>query len=69
VELNSLTAISPLDGRYFPSVKSLAPYFSEFGLIHYRVRIEVEYFLALTNTLPELSTFPKIKEGDLKKTF
>ncbi len=69
MELNSLTAISPLDGRYFPSVKSLAPYFSEFGLIHYRVRIEVEYFLALTNTLPELSTFPKIKEGDLKKLF
>lgn len=45
--LSALTAISPVDGRYRRQVDSLAPYFSEFGLIHYRVRIEIEYFIAL----------------------
>ena len=47
MELTSLSAISPVDGRYRSQLASLAPYFSEFGLIHYRVRIEVEYFLFL----------------------
>src|SRR5580704_14106905 len=47
MELNALTAISPIDGRYRSQLASLAPYFSEFGLIRYRVRVEVEYFLFL----------------------
>ncbi len=47
MELNALTAISPIDGRYRSQLESLAPYFSEFGLIKYRVRVEVEYFLFL----------------------
>ncbi|MBE2290314.1 MAG: adenylosuccinate lyase [Chitinophagaceae bacterium] len=47
MELNSLTAISPIDGRYRAQVAVFAPYFSEFGLIKYRVRVEVEYFLFL----------------------
>lgn len=47
MELNSLTAISPIDGRYRAQVAVFAPYFSEFGLIRYRVRVEVEYFLFL----------------------
>jgi len=47
MSLNSLTAISPVDGRYRGAVESLAPYFSEAALIRYRVRVEVEYFLAL----------------------
>src|ERR1700744_111667 len=47
MELNALTAISPIDGRYRSQLAILAPYFSEFGLIRYRVRIEVEYFLFL----------------------
>jgi len=47
MELTALTAISPVDGRYRSQLASLAPYFSEFGLIRYRVRIEVEYFLFL----------------------
>ncbi|MEI9922126.1 MAG: adenylosuccinate lyase [Bacteroidota bacterium] len=51
-------AISPIDGRYFKNTSELAPYFSEFGLIHYRVRIEVEYFIRLTHFLPELADFP-----------
>ncbi len=47
MELTSLTAISPVDGRYRSQLATLAPYFSEFGLIRYRVRVEVEYFLFL----------------------
>ena len=47
MELTALTAISPVDGRYRNQLASLAPYFSEFGLIRYRVRVEVEYFLFL----------------------
>ncbi len=56
MELNQLTAISPIDGRYRKQVESLAPYFSEFGLIKYRVRIEIEYFIALCQIpLPQLA--------------
>jgi adenylosuccinate lyase len=47
MELTSLTAISPVDGRYRSQLSALAPYFSEFGLIRYRVLVEVEYFLFL----------------------
>jgi adenylosuccinate lyase len=47
MQLSALTAISPVDGRYRAQLSGLAPYFSEFGLIHYRVRVEVEYFLFL----------------------
>lgn len=58
--LNQLTAISPVDGRYRRQVESLAKYFSEFGLIHYRVRVEIEYFVALCELpLPQLVSFPK----------
>jgi len=47
MELNSLSAISPIDGRYRNQTQSLAPYFSEFGLIRYRVQVEIEYLLFL----------------------
>jgi adenylosuccinate lyase len=58
--LNSLTAISPVDGRYRRQIESLAQYFSEFGLIHYRVRVEIEYFIALCELpLPQLEGFDK----------
>lgn len=54
--LSALTAISPVDGRYRRQVDSLAPYFSEFGLIRYRVRVEIEYFIALCKwPVPQLS--------------
>jgi adenylosuccinate lyase len=60
VQLNSLTAISPIDGRYFGTTQPLALYFSEFALHRYRVRVEIEYFIALCEfPLPELSSFPK----------
>ena len=55
MDLTTLTAISPVDGRYRAQVEALAPYFSEFGLIRYRVRIEIEYFIALCEwPIPEL---------------
>lgn len=66
MQLNSLTAISPIDGRYHKATESLSPYFSEFGLIHYRVRVEVEYFIALTYALPELAGFSKDLEPKLR---
>ena len=47
MELNLLSAISPVDGRYRRQTEVLAPYFSEFGLIQYRLRVEIEYFIAL----------------------
>ncbi len=57
---NSLKAISPIDGRYAGSTAPLAPYFSEYGLMRYRVLVEVEYFIALCLLgLPELKSFPQ----------
>lgn len=67
MELSSLTAIAPIDGRYRSKVSNLAPYFSEFGLIHYRVYVEIEYFIALCQIpLPQLKTvnpeiFPQLR--------
>lgn len=49
MELNALTAISPIDGRYRKQVQQLSDYFSEFGLIKYRVWVEIEYFLFLAD--------------------
>ena len=68
--LNKLSAISPVDGRYRPKTKSLSPYFSEFGLIQYRVRIEVEYFIALCELpLPELKDFPSSAIEELRSVY
>ncbi len=54
-QFHSLTAISPIDGRYHSSTEALNAYFSEFALIKYRVRIEIEYFIALCQLpLPQL---------------
>ena len=52
--LSSLTAISPVDGRYRNKAENLAAYFSEYALIKYRVRVEIEYFIALSEYLPQL---------------
>lgn len=60
MELTSLTAISPVDGRYRGKCERLDMYFSEFALMRYRVRVEVEYFIALCRLpLPQLSTVPQ----------
>ena len=48
MELNTLTAISPIDGRYRSQVEVLSAYFSEFALMQYRLRVETEYFIALS---------------------
>ncbi|WP_194776757.1 adenylosuccinate lyase [Pararhodonellum marinum] len=68
MDLNALTAISPVDGRYAGKTKALRAYFSEFALIKYRVKVEVEYFIALCELpLPQLTEvdrnlYPKIRE-------
>ncbi len=59
MELNALTAVSPIDGRYRSKTEPLAEYFSEYALIRYRVRVEIEYFIALKHLpLPQLQGFP-----------
>jgi adenylosuccinate lyase len=58
MHLNSLTAVSPIDGRYRGKTEPLADYFSEFALIKYRVRVEIEYFITLCELpLPQLKSF------------
>ena len=58
MNLDLLTAISPIDGRYRPKTASLADYFSEYALIRYRIRVEIEYFIALCELpLPQLKDF------------
>jgi len=58
MELDVLTAISPIDGRYRNKTELLAEYFSEYALIRYRVRVEIEYFISLCELpLPQLACF------------
>ena len=58
MKINSLNAISPIDGRYRKKTESLSKYFSEESLIKYRLKIEIEYFIALCKIpLPELKSF------------
>jgi len=68
MEFNPLTALSPLDGRYESKVEALRPYFSEYALIHYRVRVEVEWLKALSAApaIPEVAVFsaPTLSELD-----
>jgi adenylosuccinate lyase len=61
MELSTLTAISPVDGRYYKQVTALSNYFSEFALMRYRIMVEVEYFIALVQ-LP----LPQLKDVDQK---
>jgi len=70
MNLNALTAITPIDGRYRRTVADLATYFSEYALIRYRVRVEIEYFIALCEIpLPQLADFDKSLFGDLRKIY
>ena len=56
--LDTLTAVSPIDGRYRSKTECLADYFSEYALIRYRVRVEIEYFITLCELpLPQLKSF------------
>ncbi|MDR0712860.1 MAG: adenylosuccinate lyase [Bacteroidales bacterium] len=62
MELNQLTAISPVDGRYRSKTAALTDYYSEYALIRYRIRVEVEYFIALCGIpLPPLASVDRSK--------
>ena len=68
--LNSLTAISPVDGRYRNTTEKLADYFSEQALIRYRIRVEVEYFIALCELpLPQLADIDRTKFAALRALY
>ncbi len=68
--LSSLSAVSPVDGRYHRHTAGLSNFFSEYGLIYYRVLVEIEYFLLLTDFgLPELSGFDATKAEALRKIY
>ena len=70
MELTPLSAISPVDGRYRKPVEKLAEYFSEGALIRYRVRVEVEYFIALCNLpLPQLTDVDKGMFENLRRLY
>lgn len=70
MKLTELTAISPVDGRYRGKCESLDEYFSEYALIRYRVKVEVEYFIALCELpLPALSSFPTELFGKLREIY
>src|SRR5699024_2761153 len=63
--LNPLTAISHVDGRYYTKLTDFSDYFSEFALIKYRVKVEVEYFLALSKE--GVFVFPDEKKASFRK--
>ena len=70
MNLTSLNAVSPIDGRYRGKVNSLAPYFSEEALIKYRVKIEIEYFIALCQIpLAQLMNFDDSLYSDLRSIY
>lgn len=70
MNLDVLTAISPVDGRYREKTEKLADYFSEYALIRYRVRVEIEYFIALCELpLPQLAAFDHGKFEALRSIY
>lgn len=62
-------AITPLDGRYKSRVEDLAEYFSEYSLMKYRCKVEIEYFIRMTETIPQLAEFPKDKFEALRDIY
>ncbi|HOU46286.1 MAG TPA: adenylosuccinate lyase [Chitinophagales bacterium] len=67
--MNSLLSISPVDGRYRTKVAKLESYFSEFALIKYRIRIEVEYFIALSTTINEIGVLTDNQKEELRNLY
>ncbi len=68
--LTNLNAISPIDGRYRNKVERLSLFFSEEALIKYRVKVEIEYFIALCEIpLPQLADFDRSSFGELRKIY
>ncbi|MDX1628822.1 MAG: adenylosuccinate lyase [Fulvivirga sp.] len=70
MQLNELTAISPVDGRYRRHTANLATYLSEYGLIRYRVKVEIEYFIALCElSLPQLAEVKSSGFDELRRIY
>ena len=70
MDLDILTAVSPIDGRYRNKAEQLAPYFSEYALMRYRVRVEIEYFIALCELpLPQLADFDHSRFPQLRSIY
>jgi adenylosuccinate lyase len=70
MNLNSLTAVSPIDGRYHNKTKDLQKFFSEFGLIKYRVLIEIQYFIDLSKLkIKGLEDFPQNRFDELRAIY
>ena len=67
MELHTLSAISPIDGRYRSQVEAIAGYFSEFALMQYRLRVETEYFIALSQE--KIFSLPTAKANKLKSVY
>ena len=68
--ISELTAISPVDGRYRSKVEELAAYFSEFSLIKYRIKVEIEYFISLCSIpLPQLASMDRSKFDKLRDIY
>lgn len=70
MQLQELTAISPIDGRYRSKVEPLSNYFSEFALIKYRIRVEIEYFIALANAgIEQLKDYDPVNNENLRNLY
>ncbi|MBO7317667.1 MAG: adenylosuccinate lyase [Bacteroidales bacterium] len=70
MQLTPLTAVSPIDGRYHSKTNALSAYFSELALIQYRVRVEIEYFIAICELpLPQLSGIDKCMFDQLRQIY
>ena len=70
MDTHSLLAVSPIDGRYESKTDSLKPYFSEYALMRYRIRVEIEYFIALCEIpLPQLADIDRSKFGAMRRIY
>ena len=70
MNLDILTAVSPIDGRYRSKTDALAPYFSEYALMKYRLRVEIEYFITLCELpLPQLATLSHDRFDELRAIY
>ena len=70
MELDLLTAVSPIDGRYRSKAGALAAYFSEYALMKYRVRVEIEYFITLCELpLPQLKSLDATRFESLRDIY
>jgi len=70
MQIHSIHSISPVDGRYRKTCEGLADYFSEMALIRYRVKVEIDYFIALCKLpLPQLKSFPEMQFAALRHIY